>query len=160
MFKQNPPKPVYCGLPVPFFTVFSNLEITALTSCNIFFRTPDEDFSILLEAAVMYDRRVAAILNEDDSIADEFIWKEIYDEKQCLYPRLLFIITGKLLFTYRNTCSHLDFSKLATFFIKVKGLTNKSMKIRSVNYTLSVWHFVQCGCLQRITHYFSVVVTT
>lgn len=57
--------------------------------------TPDEDFSILLEAAVMYDRRVAAILNEDDSIADEFIWKEIYDEKQCLYPRLLFIITGK-----------------------------------------------------------------
>ncbi|XP_038874292.1 UDP-glycosyltransferase TURAN isoform X4 [Benincasa hispida] len=57
--------------------------------------TPDEDFSILLEAAVMYDRRVAAILNEDDSISDEFIWKENYDEKQCLYPRLLFIITGK-----------------------------------------------------------------
>ncbi|XP_023534647.1 UDP-glycosyltransferase TURAN isoform X2 [Cucurbita pepo subsp. pepo] len=57
--------------------------------------TPDEDFSILLEAAVMYDRRVAAILNEDDSVSDEFIWKDIYDGKQYLYPRLLFIITGK-----------------------------------------------------------------
>ncbi|XP_022149590.1 UDP-glycosyltransferase TURAN isoform X2 [Momordica charantia] len=57
--------------------------------------TPDEDFSILLEAAVMYDRRVAAILDEDDSISDEFIWKEMYSGKEYLYPRLLFIITGK-----------------------------------------------------------------
>lgn len=55
-------------------------------------RTPDEDFGILLEAAVMYDRRVAAILNEDDST--EVDWKEMWDEKQYLYPRLLFIITG------------------------------------------------------------------
>ncbi|XP_019433857.1 PREDICTED: UDP-glycosyltransferase TURAN isoform X1 [Lupinus angustifolius] len=57
--------------------------------------TPDEDFSILLEAAVMYDRRVAAILGEDDSLDEEVIWKEISDGKQCLYPRLLFVITGK-----------------------------------------------------------------
>ncbi|XP_052179272.1 UDP-glycosyltransferase TURAN [Diospyros lotus] len=57
--------------------------------------TPDEDFSILLEAAVMYDRRVAAFLNEDDSTGDEFVWKEISDGKQFVYPRLLFIITGK-----------------------------------------------------------------
>ncbi|XP_061351834.1 UDP-glycosyltransferase TURAN-like isoform X2 [Gastrolobium bilobum] len=57
--------------------------------------TPDEDFGILLEAAVMYDRRVAAILGEDDSLDEEVIWKEISDGKQCLYPRLLFIITGK-----------------------------------------------------------------
>ncbi|XP_031267296.1 UDP-glycosyltransferase TURAN-like [Pistacia vera] len=57
--------------------------------------TPDENFGILLEAAVMYDRRVAAILNEDDSTSEEILWKEISDEKQCLYPRLLFIITGK-----------------------------------------------------------------
>ncbi|KAJ1388255.1 Glycosyltransferase subfamily 4-like, N-terminal domain [Sesbania bispinosa] len=57
--------------------------------------TPDEDFGILLEAALMYDRRVAAILNEDDSIDEEVIRKEISDGKQCLYPRLLFIITGK-----------------------------------------------------------------
>ncbi|KAE9585052.1 putative chitobiosyldiphosphodolichol beta-mannosyltransferase [Lupinus albus] len=57
--------------------------------------TPDEDFSILLEAAVMYDRRVAAILGEDDSLDEEVIWKKISDGKQCLYPRLLFVITGK-----------------------------------------------------------------
>ncbi|KAJ7982011.1 UDP-glycosyltransferase TURAN [Quillaja saponaria] len=57
--------------------------------------TPDEDFGILLEAAVMYDRRVAAILNEDDSVDEQVIWKEISEGKQCLYPRLLFIITGK-----------------------------------------------------------------
>jgi beta-1,4-mannosyltransferase len=57
--------------------------------------TPDEDFGILLEAAVMYDRRVAAFLNEDDSTGDEILWKEMYDGKQFLYPRLLFIITGK-----------------------------------------------------------------
>lgn len=42
----------------------------------------------------MYDRRVAAFLNEDDSTGDEILWKEIYDGKQFLYPRLLFIITG------------------------------------------------------------------
>jgi beta-1,4-mannosyltransferase len=57
--------------------------------------TPDEDFGILLEAALMYDRRVAAILNEDDSLDEEVVWKEISDGKQCLYPRLLFVITGK-----------------------------------------------------------------
>ncbi|XP_073220278.1 UDP-glycosyltransferase TURAN isoform X3 [Cicer arietinum] len=57
--------------------------------------TPDEDFSILLEAALMYDRRVAAILREDDSLDEEVVWKEISDGKQCLYPRLLFVITGK-----------------------------------------------------------------
>lgn len=58
------------------------------------FRTPDKDFAILLEAAVMYDRRVAAIIGEDDSVDEEVMWKEISDAKQCLYPRLLFIITG------------------------------------------------------------------
>ncbi|KAH1237474.1 UDP-glycosyltransferase TURAN [Glycine max] len=57
--------------------------------------TPDKDFAILLEAAVMYDRRVAAIIGEDDSVDEEVMWKEISDAKQCLYPRLLFIITGK-----------------------------------------------------------------
>uniref|UniRef100_A0A7N0TEB8 Glycosyltransferase subfamily 4-like N-terminal domain-containing protein n=1 Tax=Kalanchoe fedtschenkoi TaxID=63787 RepID=A0A7N0TEB8_KALFE len=57
--------------------------------------TPDEDFGILLEAAVMYDRRVSAILGEDDSTADSSLWKEIADGRQYLYPRLLFVITGK-----------------------------------------------------------------
>ena len=57
-------------------------------------RTPDEDFDILLEAAVMYDRRVAAILNEDDLIKNEAIWDAMNDGKQIMYPRLLFVITG------------------------------------------------------------------
>ncbi|KAL1537646.1 chitobiosyldiphosphodolichol beta-mannosyltransferase [Salvia divinorum] len=57
--------------------------------------TPDEDFGILLEAALMYDRRVAALLGEDDSIANEVVWDSIHEGKQFLYPRLLFIITGK-----------------------------------------------------------------
>ncbi|KAK9674543.1 hypothetical protein RND81_12G239800 [Saponaria officinalis] len=57
--------------------------------------TPDEDFGILLEAAVMYDRRVAAILNEDDSEQEEVFWDRMNNGRQYLYPRLLFIITGK-----------------------------------------------------------------
>lgn len=52
-----------------------------------FFRTPDENFGILLEAAVMYDRRVAARSKGSDTA-------EI-SEEQHLYPNLLFIITGK-----------------------------------------------------------------
>lgn len=61
----------------------------------ILFRTPDEDFGILLEAAVMYDRRVAALLSENDSNGDEFSWKAIEEGKPFLYPRLLFVITGE-----------------------------------------------------------------
>nr|CAD1822569.1 unnamed protein product [Ananas comosus var. bracteatus] len=57
--------------------------------------TPDENFGILLEAAVMYDRRVAKSLNEDDSIDEEKLWIDINNGKQYSYPRLLFIITGK-----------------------------------------------------------------
>lgn len=55
--------------------------------------TPDEDFNILLEAALMYDRRVSALLNEDDLKREDVFWQEIKGGKQ--YPRLLFIITGK-----------------------------------------------------------------
>ncbi|WVZ55701.1 hypothetical protein U9M48_006328 [Paspalum notatum var. saurae] len=57
--------------------------------------TPDEDFSILLEAALMYDRRVAATLGEDDSMDEGQLWVDIKNGKQFVYPRLLFIITGK-----------------------------------------------------------------
>ncbi|CAA0815920.1 UDP-Glycosyltransferase superfamily protein, partial [Striga hermonthica] len=57
--------------------------------------TADEDFEILLEAAVKYDRRVAARLGEDDSIGDEVVWDDMHNGKLCPYPRLLFIITGK-----------------------------------------------------------------
>lgn len=81
-------------LTILYVGIFIHCTINCLSngaSC----RTPDEDFGILLEAAVMYDRRVAAFLNEDDSTGDEILWKEMYDGKQFLYPRLLFIITGK-----------------------------------------------------------------
>jgi beta-1,4-mannosyltransferase len=57
--------------------------------------TQDEDFGILLEAALMYDRRVSALLKEDDSTDETVIWEDISEGKQFLYPRLLFIITGK-----------------------------------------------------------------
>lgn len=57
--------------------------------------TSDEDFSILLDAAIMYDRRVAEALNEDDSIDEEKLWIDLSHGKKYLYPRLLFIITGK-----------------------------------------------------------------
>eukprot|EP01018_Ginkgo_biloba_P025589 Gb_05068 [translate_table: standard] len=57
--------------------------------------TPDEDFGMLLEAAIMYDRRVAAILNEFDSVSEESLWKDFSEGKRFSFPRLLFIITGK-----------------------------------------------------------------
>ncbi|KAI0509902.1 hypothetical protein KFK09_010502 [Dendrobium nobile] len=57
--------------------------------------TSDEDFNVLLEAAVMYDRRVAAALNEDDSIDEEKLWTDLSNGKKYFYPRLLFIISGK-----------------------------------------------------------------
>ncbi|KAF7050581.1 hypothetical protein CFC21_058920 [Triticum aestivum] len=57
--------------------------------------TPDEDFSILLEAALMYDRRVAATLGEEDSMDEGQLWIDIKNGKQFDYPRLLFVITGK-----------------------------------------------------------------
>ncbi|GJT54515.1 UDP-glycosyltransferase TURAN-like protein isoform X3 [Tanacetum coccineum] len=57
--------------------------------------TPDKDFGIILEAAVMYDRRVAALLNENDSNGDEVLLKAIDEGKTFSYQRLLFVITGK-----------------------------------------------------------------
>ena len=36
-------------------------------------KTLDEDFDILLEAAVMFDRRVVALLNEEDSTGEEIL---------------------------------------------------------------------------------------
>ncbi|GAB4833757.1 hypothetical protein Ancab_032007 [Ancistrocladus abbreviatus] len=57
--------------------------------------TPDEDFGILLEAAVMYDRRVAAILGEEDAADQQLLWEEMCNGRQFLYPRLVFVITGK-----------------------------------------------------------------
>jgi beta-1,4-mannosyltransferase len=47
-----------------------------------------------LEAALMYDRRVAATLGEDDSMNEGQLWTDIKNGKQFVYPRLLFIITG------------------------------------------------------------------
>ena len=108
-------------------------------------RTPDEDFSILLEAAVMYDRRVAAVLNEDDSTNEEFLWKEISDGKQYVYPRLLFIITGNNVSICMHICASVlthththiykwnisfeaHFLTWDLFFMKVKDLKKKNMK--------------------------------
>ena len=62
--------------------------------CHLHPRTPDEDFSILLEAALMYDRRVAATLGEEDSMDEGQLWIDIKNGKQFDYPRLLFVITG------------------------------------------------------------------
>lgn len=42
----------------------------------------------------MYDRRVAALLDENDSSDEEILWNELCQGKQYIYPRLLFIITG------------------------------------------------------------------
>ncbi|XP_024537883.1 UDP-glycosyltransferase TURAN-like [Selaginella moellendorffii] len=55
--------------------------------------TPDEDFEILLEAAVMYDRRVAASLGEhiDSASGDRRPMKNA----RCVFPRLLIVVTGK-----------------------------------------------------------------
>lgn len=41
----------------------------------------------------MYDRRVSAILGEDNS-EEDVVWNEMWGGKQYLYPRLLFVITG------------------------------------------------------------------
>lgn len=61
-----------------------------------------------MEAAVLYDRRVSAILGEDDSAEEEFVWNETLKGKQYLYPRLLFVITGDIfvLFWLSKCCVH------------------------------------------------------
>ncbi|KAG6545369.1 hypothetical protein Mapa_013218 [Marchantia paleacea] len=58
--------------------------------------TADEDFNILLEAALMYDRRVSVLLGENDSVFE----KDSTDDQLkpgpgSLFPRLLIIVTGK-----------------------------------------------------------------
>jgi beta-1,4-mannosyltransferase len=45
-------------------------------------RTPDVDFSILLEVALMYDRRVTATLDEEDSMDEGQHWIDIKNGKQ------------------------------------------------------------------------------
>eukprot|EP00850_Spirogloea_muscicola_P000080 SM000001S04482 [mRNA] locus=s1:476962:481223:- [translate_table: standard] len=63
--------------------------------------TCDEDFGLLLEAGLMYDRRVAALLGERDPAAGEDEGGVLLDPRphmggpKCPFPRLLFIITGK-----------------------------------------------------------------
>lgn len=58
--------------------------------------TKDEDFGILLEAAVMYDRRVAALLGESDSASfNQTSDTYSYSRKPSPFPRLLIVVTGK-----------------------------------------------------------------
>jgi len=52
-------------------------------------RTADEDFGTLLEAAVFYDRRVAALLGENDSSLDTYPTSNPF-------PRLLIVVTGMI----------------------------------------------------------------
>lgn len=60
-------------------------------------RTKDEDFGILLEAAVMYDRRVAALLGESDStFSDTTFDTNSYSRTASPFPRLLIVVTGIL----------------------------------------------------------------
>ncbi|KAL3639274.1 hypothetical protein CASFOL_017181 [Castilleja foliolosa] len=77
--------------------------------------TPDEDFGILLEAALLYDRRVSALLGEDDSkIADEVVWDEIHKGKQFTYPRGLSIASWVS-----------RFRRVSAYFIIRVGSTNE-----------------------------------
>lgn len=54
--------------------------------------TVDEDFGMLLEAAVCYDRRVAALLGEEDSLEGTDVQ---FEAASSLFPHLLIIVTGK-----------------------------------------------------------------
>ncbi|XP_039031885.1 UDP-glycosyltransferase TURAN-like isoform X2 [Hibiscus syriacus] len=93
--------------------------------------TPDEDFGILLEAAVMYDRRVAALLDENDSIDEGVLWKEISRGKQYLYPRLLFIITGS---ADLGVCLHTSSSGL-DLPMKVVDMFGCGLPVCAVSYS-------------------------
>ena len=94
-----------------------------------FFRTPDENFGILLEAAVMYDRRVAARSEGSDTA-------EISEERQHLYPNLLFIITGKddvVLVSEHNDIFAVSVFDLepSILSMKVKDLRRRCMRRKS-----------------------------
>ncbi|TYI02118.1 hypothetical protein ES332_A11G248700v1 [Gossypium tomentosum] len=93
--------------------------------------TPDEDFGILLEAAVMYDRRVAALLDENDSADEGVLWKEISGGKQYLYPRLLFIITGS---ADLGVCLHTSSSGL-DLPMKVVDMFGCGLPVCAVSYS-------------------------
>jgi beta-1,4-mannosyltransferase len=56
-------------------------------------RTADEDFDMLLEAAVCYDRRVSALLGEDDSSDKVHVdWE--FNGTRGPFPNLFIIVTG------------------------------------------------------------------
>ncbi|GFZ12267.1 hypothetical protein Acr_23g0006520 [Actinidia rufa] len=89
-------------------------------------KTPDEDFGILLEAAVMYDRRVAALLHEEDSTGQEIL----SNGNEVLYPRLLFIITGS---ADLGVCLHTSSSGLdLPMKMLVKGFPDECNALNSL----------------------------
>ena len=59
-------------------------------------RTADEDFGMLLEAALMYDRRVAALLGESDSTSDTPLDTYPHSWTASPFPNLLIVVTGML----------------------------------------------------------------
>ncbi|GKB50207.1 UDP-glycosyltransferase TURAN [Tanacetum coccineum] len=93
--------------------------------------TPDEDFGILLEAVVMYDRRVTALLNENDSNGDEVLWKAIDEGKTFSYPRLLFVITGS---ADLGVCLHTSSSGL-DLPMKVVDMFGCGLPVCAVSYS-------------------------
>ncbi|GJV40506.1 UDP-glycosyltransferase TURAN [Tanacetum coccineum] len=93
--------------------------------------TPDEDFGILLEAAVMCDRHVAALLNENDSNGDEVLWKAIDEGKTFSYPRLLFVITGS---ADLGVCLHTSSSGL-DLRMKVVDMFGCGLPVCAVSYS-------------------------
>lgn len=84
---------------------FSFSFICCLSASLVSFRTADEDFITLLEAAAIYDERVAAALNVANSVEEENE-SDNHDGHQNLYPRLLIVITGMV---YRCFCTPSSF---------------------------------------------------
>ncbi|ONL99886.1 UDP-glycosyltransferase TURAN [Zea mays] len=106
-------------------------------------RTPDEDFSILLEAVLMYDRRVSAALGEDDSTDEEQLWIDIKNGKQFVYPRLLFIVTGK----GPDRKKYEDQIKR----LKLRRVALRTMWLASEDYPLLLDWFTSCLCARAGT---------
>jgi beta-1,4-mannosyltransferase len=57
------------------------------------FRTPDEDFDVLLQAAIMYDLRASTLMGETAGEGEPSIPSTAPGSRS--YPRLLFIVTGE-----------------------------------------------------------------
>ncbi|GFZ12269.1 UDP-Glycosyltransferase superfamily protein [Actinidia rufa] len=105
--------------------------------------TPDEDFGILLEAAVMYGRHVAALLNEEDSTGQVILSNEVFGGSEFLYPRLLFIITGS---ADLGICLHTSSSGL-DLPMKVVVMFGCGLPVCAVSYSWNLQKVEKNGLL-------------